>query len=91
MIEEMEDPFDYKKPEFIVQKEREERSEKREKRLGRKVGSWGGRRPGAGRKKLRPWTHSVQLVLTPVQEKVLKEMGDGKLAVGIEKLISEHM
>lgn len=91
MIQQIEDPFDYQKPEWLKKKESEARRERRDKRLGRKSGTWGGYRPGAGRPRIRPWTHSVNLVLTNLQVKVLEEMGEGNLAIGIEKLIQENM
>ena len=52
---EMEDPFVYQKPEWLLEMEREKRRAARAKRLGRAIGSHGGSRKGAGRKRERPY------------------------------------
>lgn len=87
---EFEDPFVYEKPEWLKQVEREKRRAARAKRLGRPVGTWGGRRKGAGNKKTRDWTHEVKVNLTRVQTQILEDMGKGVLRHGIQALINEH-
>ena len=87
---ELEDPFVYEKPEFIKQIEREKRRAARAKRLGRPVGTWGGRRKGAGVKKTRDYTHEVRLNLSRIQVQILEDMGKGKIRDGIQALINEH-
>lgn len=72
---------------------RAENKRKREEKLGRTLGQWGGVRPRAGRPYKSNKEHRVifRLTLTNIQKKVLMEMGDGNIDVGLEKLISEHM
>jgi len=67
------------------------RKEELSKKLGRTVGSWGGKRKGAGRPKYLPYNTVVKLNLNPIQKKILTELGDGHLNKGIEKLINEAM
>jgi hypothetical protein len=67
------------------------RKEELSKKLGRTVGTWGGKRKGAGRPKYLPYNTIVKLQLNGVQKKVLTEMGDGSLDKGIEKFINEAM
>jgi len=88
---EMDDPFVYEKPEFIKQIEREKRRAARARRLGRPIGSWGGRRKGAGAKKVRDWTHEIRLNLTRIQVQILEDMGNGDIRAGLQALISEHI
>ena len=87
---ELEDPFVYEKPEFIKQIEREKRRAARAKRLGRPIGTWGGRRKGAGTKKKRDYTHEVRLNLNRIQVQILEGMGNGSIRDGIQALINEH-
>jgi hypothetical protein len=88
---EMDDPFEYKKPEWLILKEREHRRNLRAKRLGREIGTWGGKREGAGTpKKKKEFTHEVGLNLSNIQVLLLKEMGKGSLNEGIMALINQH-
>jgi len=67
------------------------RKEELSRKLGRTVGSWGGKRKGAGRPKYLPYNTVVKLNLNPIQKKILTELGDGQLNKGIEKFINEAM
>ena len=87
---ELEDPFVYVKPDWLKEIEREKRRAARSKRLGRPIGTWGGRRKGAGNKKTRDWTHEVKVNLTRIQTQILEDMGKGVLRDGIQALINEH-
>lgn len=60
-------------------------------KLGRPVGTWGGRREGGFGKQLRPYNTVVKIELNSVQKKILTEMGDGNIDKGIQKLIDEAM
>jgi hypothetical protein len=58
--------------------------------------NWGGKRQGAGRpampysqKKIKEY--SMTLRLNPLQQKILSEMGNGNIPLGIIKLIEEHV
>lgn len=51
----------------------------------------GGRRPGAGRPRARPYTDVVKINLNSIQRQTLQSMGDGNLSIGLEKLINENM
>lgn len=78
--------------EAVLKQLKLEEKQKREAKLGRKLGQWGGRRPNAGRPVER--THynvTAKLTLTPVQKKILAEMGEGSISEGLQKLISEYM
>ena len=88
---ELEDPFDYKKPDWLVEKEREKRRAARSRRLGRPIGEWGGRRKGAGRKRERQYDHMVGINVNRVQEQILRDMGNGDLSAGVIALINEHL
>ena len=85
----MENPFEYKKPEWLIQIEREKRRAYREKKLGRPLGQHGGYRPGAGRKRKKQWTEQVKVNLTRLQKMLLDEMGG--VEAGIQKLIDQHL
>ena len=90
----MDDPFHYEKPEWLVLKQREHNRQLREKRLGRPVGTWGGKRNGAGIKKKTEeikYTNLVALTLNSIQKQVLIEMGKGDLDIGVQNLINEHI
>lgn len=94
MIEKMDDPFEYEKPEWLILKEREHNRKLREKRLGRPIGTWGGARKGAGTKKRKDkptYTDYTGLHLNNIQRQVLTEMGNGDLGKGIEALINQHI
>jgi hypothetical protein len=90
----MEDPYEYIKPEWLVLKQREHNRRLREKRLGRPVGTWGGKRPGAGLKKKTEepkYTNLVALTLNNIQKQLLIEMGNGDLDTGVQNLINQHI
>jgi len=91
MNEVLEDQFVYEKPEWLILKEREIRREKREKKLGRPVGLWGGSRVGAGRPKVRLFDYMVGINVSSLQYKMLMEMGNGDLSNGIDALIKEYI
>ena len=88
---EFEDPFQYEKPQWIVEKEREKRRAARARRLGRPIGKWGGYRKGAGRKRERKYDHMVGININRIQEQILREMGNGDLSAGVVALINEHI
>jgi predicted ArsR family transcriptional regulator len=67
------------------------RKEELSKKMGRPVGTWGGKRKGAGKPRTLTYNTVAKLELNSVQKKVLTEMGNGILDAGIEKLINEHM
>lgn len=59
---------------------------------------WGGKRPGAGRPKgykppprEKPPEEKINLKLNPIQKKLLVELGDGNLSLGIQRLIDQHL
>ena len=92
MIELIESPFQYEeKPQWVLDKQRQIRREKREKKLGRTVGSWGGRRKGAGRPKVKTFDALVGIVVTNVQKQILIDMGNGSLEAGVNALIKEYL
>jgi hypothetical protein len=64
------------------------RRQAREKRLGRPVGQHGGKREGAGRKRI--GIYNIPLKLTRIQHAVLLEEGKGNLAFAIQKAIDKH-
>jgi hypothetical protein len=67
------------------------RKEELSKKLGRTVGTWGGKRKGAGKPRSLTYNTVAKLELNSVQKKMLAEMGDGSIDKGIEKLINEAM
>jgi|TARA_R110002126_G_scaffold95648_2_gene224555 hypothetical protein len=67
------------------------RKEELSKKLGRTVGTWGGKRKGAGKPRQLTYNTVAKLELNSVQKKMLAEMGDGNIDKGIEKLINEAM
>mgnify|MGYP003650551589 CR=1 FL=1 len=91
MNEVIENPYEYEKPEWLILKIREERRVKREKKLGRTVGKWGGHRTGAGRPRVRSYDFMVGISMTNVQKLMLLEMGKGNLAEGVNALIKEYL
>jgi hypothetical protein len=70
----------------MVKKRREHQSAK----LGRELQTWGGKRIGAGRPKIKT-TKEFGFDLTELQKKVLAEMGEGSIHAGIQKLINDNM
>jgi hypothetical protein len=93
-MKEIDDPYHYEKPEWLVLQQREHRRKVREKRIGRPIGTWGGKRPGAGVKKKTEgpkYSNLVALNLNSIQKKVLIEMGEGNLELGVQKLINQHI
>ena len=91
MNEIIEDQFVYEKPEWLILKQREARRSKREKKLGRTVGKWGGRRVGAGRPKVKTFDYTVGINVSNLQHKMLLEMGNGDLSEGVIALIKEYI
>lgn len=87
----IENPFEY--PEEGVwkrDKAREYRRQWWEKKLGRELGTWGGKRAGAGRPKTK--TQEVfKLNLNNIQKMNLREIGDGDIERGIQRLIDKHV
>jgi hypothetical protein len=67
------------------------RKEELSKKLGRTVGTWGGKRKGAGKPRQLTYNTVAKLELNSVQKKMLAEMGDGNIDKGIQKLINEAM
>jgi hypothetical protein len=88
----LENPFKYpdKPPEWIVSKKQQQRRKYREKKLGRPLGEWGGKRAGAGRPRQKT-KEFFQLKINNIQRLNLEEMGDGDLTKGIQKLIDMHV
>ena len=91
MNEVIENLFAYEKPEWLILKQREARRAQREKKLGRTVGKWGGRRAGAGRPMVREFDYTVGINISSLQYKMLMEMGNGNLGDGVVALIKEHI
>jgi hypothetical protein len=90
-VKELEDPFVYEKPEWLILHEREHRRKLREARTGKPVGQWGGKREGAGKKKPREYSHLARLNITNVQQQILADMGKGDWEAGLSKLIDEEI
>jgi len=90
-VKELEDPFVYSKPQWLIDHEREHRRKLREARTGKPVGQWGGKREGAGKKKPREYTHLARLNMTNVQQQILADMGKGDWEAGLINLINEHI
>lgn len=87
------DPFEQypdKPPEWFSEIKRAKLRAKREKKLGRPVGTWGGRRKGAGRPKEKEDT-PFDLVLNSLQRRMLLELGNGNLNKGIQVLIDQNL
>ena len=91
MIEVIDNPYDYEKPEWLTEKERQIRRDKRAKALNRPIGKWGGHRPGAGRPRVRNYDFMLGISMTNVQRMLLLEMGRGNLADGVNALIKEYL
>ena len=90
-MSEIEDPFVYTKPDWLVLHEREHRRKLKEARTGKPVGQWGGKREGAGLKKKKEYTHMARLNITNVQYQILTDMGKGDFEKGLNKLIDEEI
>lgn len=88
----LDDPFQYpdKPPEWFLELARAKRRSKRSAKLGRPIGTWGGRRSGAGRPKEKT-EEAATFKLNPIQRKMLAEMGDGDINKGIQALIDQHL
>ena len=83
-------PFNYpeEKPEWLREKERE----KKRNRLGKEIGTWGGRRRGAGRPpRKKPEGDEVIVKLNNIQRLSLQEMGDGDISRGIQALVDKYL
>ena len=87
----IESPFKYPDgPEWLIDKKRQKRREKRAAKLGRPVGEWGGKRQGAGRPREKT-PETFRLQLNNVQRLNLEELGNGVIANGIQKLIDKYV
>ena len=85
MIQILHDPFeDY--PEIRKEREKQRKLQEKIAKRGR-IGKRGGYRPGAGRKRRRPYDYTVGINVNTIQESLLKEMGNGDIRLGIQKLI----
>lgn len=89
-------PFDYPE-EFkpsVSEEQKEEIREKRRayraKKLGRPLGNHGGYRKGAGRKRIREWSHRAYLNLDRIQVKLLEDLGNGDLSSGVQQLVEKY-
>jgi len=92
----LDDPFDYPEP-FKPQQQPEKKADLREKRrayrakkLGRAIGQHGGYRPGAGRPRVRSYTHIAYVLLDSIQVKLLQELGQGDVNKGIQAAIERY-
>jgi len=88
---ELEDPFDYQKPKWLVLEEREKRRAARARRLGRPIGTWGGNRKGAGERYKKPYDSKVYIKHTRIQYSLLLDLGNGDLNAGVQKLIDTKL
>lgn len=92
----LDDPFDYPEPfkaSKLPEKQEEladKRREYRAKKLGRPIGKHGGYRPGAGRPRVRNYTHIAYVLLDNIQVKLLEELGHGDLQRGIQQAIERY-
>lgn len=69
-----------------------ENLEKEAKRLSKSNGRpWGGARQGAGRPKKRIEGLTVDVKLNNIQTMNLRELGDGDIKLGVQRLIDLHM
>ncbi len=86
-------PEEFKPPISDDKKEeiREKRRAYRAKKLGRPIGKHGGYRKGAGRKRIREWTHRAYLNLDRIQVKLLEDLGNGDLSNGVQVLIERNL
>lgn len=92
----LDDPFDYPEPfkaSQLPEKQedlREKRRAYRSKKLGRPIGKHGGYRPGAGRPKVRTYTHRAYINLDSIQVKLLEDLGQGDINKGIQAAIERY-
>ena len=73
---EFDNPFEYKKPEWLVLEEREKRREASK---------------GAGKKRERPYDAKVYINHTRMQYLLLMDLGEGDLSAGVQKLIDDKL
>ena len=85
-------PFVYPEgtPQWKKERKREYRRQWWAKKLGREIGKWGGKREGAGRPKNKV-QENFNLNLNNIQRMNLKEIGDGSIERGIQRLIDKHV
>ena len=85
-------PFVYPKgtPQWKKERIREYRRQWWAKKLGREIGEWGGKREGAGRPKNKV-QENFNLNLNNIQRMNLKEIGDGSIERGIQRLIDKNV
>ena len=85
-------PFVYPEgtPQWKKERIREYRRQWWAKKLGREIGEWGGKREGAGRPKNKV-QENFNLNLNNIQRMNLKEIGDGSIERGIQRLIDRHV
>jgi hypothetical protein len=87
----IESPFNYPEgPDWLIDKKRQKRRDKRAAKLGRPVGEWGGKRQGAGRPREKT-PETFRLQLNNVQRLNLEELGNGVITNGIQKLIDKYV
>jgi hypothetical protein len=88
-------PFNYpeEEPEWLAEKRIEKQREKRKNKLGREIGTWGGKRKGAGRPpwKVKPEGESIVVNMNNIQRMSLMEMGNGDISKGIQALIDQYL
>lgn len=85
-------PFVYPEgtPQWKKERKREYRRQWWAKKLGREIGEWGGKREGAGRPKSKV-QENFNLNLNNIQRMNLKEIGDGSIERGIQRLIDKNV
>jgi hypothetical protein len=85
-------PFIYPEgtPQWKKERKREYRRQWWAKKLGREIGEWGGKREGAGRPKNKV-QENFNLNLNNIQRMNLKEIGDGSIERGIQRLIDKNV
>ena len=85
-------PFVYPEgtPQWKKERKREYRRQWWAKKLDREIGEWGGKREGAGRPKNKV-QENFNLNLNNIQRMNLKEIGDGSIERGIQRLIDKHV
>ena len=77
-------------PQWKKERKREYRRQWWAKKLGREIGEWGGKREGAGRPKNKV-QENFNLNLNNIQRMNLKEIGDGSIERGIQRLIDKNV
>ena len=85
-------PFVYPEgtPQWKKERKREYRRQWWAKKLGREIGEWGGKREGAGRPKNKV-QENFNLNLNNIQRMNLKEIGDGSIERGLQRLIYKNV